>query len=128
MCRSVRRSRFRAPARIDLVDSVADLQHLEAATPPKTSNLRPSPSGTPFAQRTNMRWSSAVFLLCLAATGCYRTTSVDVAEVERIEPLADEKLAVRYTNGTTETFAADRARVELRTGAETELELRSARA
>ena len=66
-----------------------------------------------------MRWSSAAFLLSLAAAGCYRTTSVDVAEVERIEPLADEKLAVRYTDGTSQTFAADRARVELRTGTET---------
>lgn len=70
-----------------------------------------------------MRWSSGVFLLSLAAAGCYRTTSVDVTEVERIEPLADEKLAVRYTDGTSKTFAADRARIELCTGAETELEL-----
>jgi hypothetical protein len=42
-------------------------------------------------------------VLSLCAAGCYRTASVDVAEVDRIEPLPDEKLSVRYTDGTTKT-------------------------
>jgi hypothetical protein len=45
-----------------------------------------------------------------------------VAEIERIEPRPDENLALHYTDGSTKTYAADRARVELRTGAETEFE------
>jgi hypothetical protein len=69
-----------------------------------------------------MRWSRAVILFSLTAASCYRTTSVDVAEVEHIEPLSDEKLAIRYTDGTTKTYAADRAHVELRTGGKSEFE------
>jgi hypothetical protein len=63
-----------------------------------------------------------VFFLTLTGTGCYRTTSVEVAELDRLEPLPDDKLSVRYADGTTETYAADRARVELRSGEQSEFE------
>ena len=69
-----------------------------------------------------MRWSSGLFLLAFAHAGCYRTTSLDLREVDLVEPTPEKKLAVRSTDGTTKIYAADRVRVELRTGDESQFE------